>query len=193
MKEKKISNKRLAILEAAEKIIAKDGIQGFSMHKLAQEAQVAAGTIYRCFNDKEDLLYQLRLMVAQRIATTIYEGVESEKNFKAKFFIMWLNIWNLGCSHHQTICNRLQYESLPKSDYEKTREKELTFFSEIEKLFEEGKKTHIFKNLSNEILSVLFFDPALSLSKRHAWNCYQLSEKERNAAIEASWDAIIQH
>ena len=44
-------NKRLQILSAAEKLIAEVGFQGLSMQKLANEPGVAAGTIYRYFDD----------------------------------------------------------------------------------------------------------------------------------------------
>lgn len=49
-------DKHEQILTAAEKLIAESGFQGLSMHKLAKEAGVAAGTIYRYFSDKEHLL-----------------------------------------------------------------------------------------------------------------------------------------
>ena len=54
-------DKRQKIIDAAEKLIAESGFQGLSMHKFAKEAGVAAGTIYRYFSDKEDLLRQVRL------------------------------------------------------------------------------------------------------------------------------------
>ena len=40
-------DKHEQILTAAEKLIAESGFQGLSMQKLAKEAGVAAGTIYR--------------------------------------------------------------------------------------------------------------------------------------------------
>ncbi|KGK15495.1 helix-turn-helix domain-containing protein, partial [Vibrio navarrensis] len=61
-------DKRQQILSAAEKLVAEFGFQGLSMSKLAKEAGVAAGTIYRYFTDKEHLLDELRLRITRRVA-----------------------------------------------------------------------------------------------------------------------------
>ena len=71
-----MKDKRQKIIDAAESLIAESGFQGLSMHKLAKEAGVAAGTIYRYFSDKEDLLQQVRLEVTQRNAEAIQRGVD---------------------------------------------------------------------------------------------------------------------
>ena len=51
----------LRILKAAEVLMAKDGVQHLSTHKIAKQAGVSVGTIYLYFKDKEDMLHQLVL------------------------------------------------------------------------------------------------------------------------------------
>ena len=108
-------DKHEQILTAAEKLIAESGFQGLSMQKLAKEAGVAAGTIYRYFSDKEHLLDEVRLNVAERIATAVQAGVNDDMPLKTRYRTMWLNIWNLAGSNMETLSNRVQYESLPVS------------------------------------------------------------------------------
>jgi TetR/AcrR family transcriptional repressor of multidrug resistance operon len=43
------------------------------------------------------------------------------------------------------------------------------------------------------ILSGLSFEATVALARHHALGFYQLDEAAIEAAIEASWDAIIQH
>ncbi len=57
------NNKKQQILHAAVHLLAQYGFQGFSMQKLANDAGVAAGTIYRYFNDKEHLIEEVRVLV----------------------------------------------------------------------------------------------------------------------------------
>ena len=78
-------DKKAQILCAAEKLIAELGFQGFSMQKLAKEAGVAAGTIYRYFSDKNHLLDEVRLNVAKRIAIEVQAGVSDDMPLKERY------------------------------------------------------------------------------------------------------------
>ncbi|CDT73176.1 putative Transcriptional regulator TetR family [Vibrio diabolicus] len=193
MKDNPAVDKREQILVAAEQLIAESGFQGLSMQKLANEAGVAAGTIYRYFSDKEHLLEELRLNVAKRVATAVQLGVSEEMPLKQRYRTMWLNIWNLARSNLNALSNRVQYESLPCSNSSKARELERQMFAQVDLLFNQGKEEGVFKPLDNEVLSGLSFEASVALARKHALGFYQLDKAALEAAIEASWDAIIKH
>lgn len=46
------------IFSATDRLMAREGLNQLSMHKLAKEANVAAGTIYLYFKNKDELLEQ---------------------------------------------------------------------------------------------------------------------------------------
>ncbi|MGY0616752.1 TetR/AcrR family transcriptional regulator [Vibrio sp. FJH11] len=186
-------DKKDQILCAAEKLIAELGFQGFSMQKLAREAGVAAGTIYRYFSDKNHLLDEVRLNVARRIAIEVQAGVSDDMSLKERFTRMWLNIWRLSGSNVDTLNNRVQYQSLPYANNRVTLELERKMFDQVERLFDQGKAQGVFKPLDNMILSGLSFEATVALARHHALGFYQLDNAAIEAAIEASWDAIIQH
>ncbi|EHZ2782284.1 TetR/AcrR family transcriptional regulator [Vibrio parahaemolyticus] len=186
-------DKRDQILAAAEQLIAESGFQGLSMQKLANEAGVAAGTIYRYFSDKEHLLEEVRLNVAKRIASAVQAGVNDDMPLKERYRTMWLNIWNLAGSNLNAISNRVQYDSLPCTTRNKTWELERKMFAQVDRLFNQGKEQGVFKPLDNEVLSGLSFEASVALARKHALGFYQLDDDALEAAIEASWDAIIKH
>ncbi|EJG1184567.1 TetR/AcrR family transcriptional regulator [Vibrio parahaemolyticus] len=186
-------DKRDQILAAAEQLIAESGFQGLSMQKLANEAGVAAGTIYRYFSDKEHLLEEVRLNVAKRIASAVQAGVNDDMSLKERYRTMWLNIWNLAGSNLNAISNRVQYDSLPCTTRNKTWELERKMFAQVDRLFNQGKEEGVFKPLDNEVLSGLSFEASVALARKHALGFYQLDDDALEAAIEASWDAIIKH
>ncbi|WMN87349.1 TetR/AcrR family transcriptional regulator [Vibrio parahaemolyticus] len=186
-------DKKAQILCAAEKLIAEQGFQGFSMQKLAREAGVATGTIYRYFSDKNHLLDEVRLDVAKRIAVEVQAGVSDDMSLKERYTKMWLNIWRLAGSNVDTLNNRVQYQSLPYASNRITMERERKMFDQVDKLFDQGKAQGVFKPLDNMILSGLSFEATVALARHHALGFYQLDEAAIEAAIEASWDAIIQH
>lgn len=187
-------NKHLQILSAAEKLIAEVDFQGLSMQKLANEAGVAAGTIYRYFDDKYHLIENVSLQVIQRVADAVQNGVNNSDSIKLRFRTIWLNIWNLASKSSGTIKNRVQYDSsLPIIDNIKFRELERKMFAQLEQLFNEGKEQGIFKLLDNEILSGLSLAASVSLARKHSLGFYQMDEVALEVAIEPSWDAIITH
>ncbi|NMU49616.1 TetR/AcrR family transcriptional regulator [Vibrio parahaemolyticus] len=186
-------DKRDQILAAAEQLIAESGFQGLSMQKQANEAGVAAGTIYRYFSDKEHLLEEVRLNVAKRIASAVQAGVNDDMPLKERYRTMWLNIWNLAGSNLNAISNRVQYDSLPCTTRNKTWELERKMFAQVDRLFNQGKEEGVFKPLDNEVLSGLSFEASVALARKHALGFYQLDDDALEAAIEASWDAIIKH
>jgi len=172
-------DKRQQILSAAEKLISEVGFQGLSMQKLAKEAGVAAGTIYRYFEDKDP--------------DAVQEGVNDSDPIKQRYRTMWLNIWDLAGTNLAAIKNRVQYDSLPITNSLNFRELEREMFAQVELLFNEGKEQGLFKPLHNEVLSGLSLAASVSLARKHSLGFYQLDEAALEAAIEASWDAIIKH
>ncbi len=189
----KSNDKRTLIIEAAEKLIAESGFQGLSMQKVAKEAKVAAGTIYRYFEDKEHLLDEVRLHVVKRIASSVQAGLRDDMSLKERYCTMWMNIWTLASSSSTTLSSRVQYDSLPCAHNPENRQLEREMFSKINELFEQGKEQGIFKPLENPVLAGLSFETSVVLARKQSMGLYQLEGEALRAAMEASWDAIINH
>lgn len=188
-----MEDKRQKIIDAAEKLIAESGFHGLSMHKLAKTAGVAAGTIYRYFVDKEDLLQQVRLTVCQRNAEIIQRGVDENMPLKQRFRKMWLNIFDHSGSNIELFKNRAQYDSLPCVRSHETKEVERKMFHKVDKMFTQGREQGVFKPLDNPVLAALSLEVSVTLARKQSLGYYQLDQDAIEAAIEASWDAIIKH
>ncbi|WP_162045312.1 TetR/AcrR family transcriptional regulator [Vibrio taketomensis] len=186
-------DKKQQILCAAETVIAESGFHGLSMLKVAKQAGVAAGTIYCYFSDKEHLLSEVRLSVAQRIADAVQEGVTGNEPLRDRYRQMWLNTWNLALCNKNALSNRVQYDSLPSNVEPEVRAQEKLMFHQVNKLFEDGKAQGVFKPIANEVLSGLTFEACVALARKHAIGFYQLDDAALEAAIDASWDAVINH
>jgi AcrR family transcriptional regulator len=69
---------RAEVLDAAERVFARDGLRGASVEKIALEAGYSTGAIYSSFKGKEDLFLAL---VEERIdprLARVYEAAEAE-------------------------------------------------------------------------------------------------------------------
>jgi TetR/AcrR family transcriptional repressor of multidrug resistance operon len=186
-------DKRQRILDATKQLLSEHGFQGISMQLVAKKADVAAGTIYRYFSDKEDLIEQLKVETLTQAAKAIQKGVNNDMPLKERYSMMFLNIWNLASKDGNLLLNRNQYECLPKKNSRKFRELERSLFAQVEQLYSEGKEEGIFKPLDNEILVGLSLEVSIILARKHVQGFYQLDSTALQNAIDASWDAIILH
>lgn len=187
-----MDDKRTRILDATERLLAQNGFQGLSMQKLAKEAGVAAGTIYRYFEDKHHLMEETRLYVSQRAADYIQSNINDDMSLKEKYRMIWLNIWNLT-STKSAVKSHFLYEQFDYSNKNRIHEIERKMFHKVVELFKEGKKQGVFKPLDDYILYSVSLDSSMALARKQQNRCLQLDSNALEQAIEASWDAIIQH
>ncbi|WP_084419250.1 TetR/AcrR family transcriptional regulator [Photobacterium sp. J15] len=188
-----MNDKKTRILKATEKLLAIYGFHGLSMQMVAKEAGVAAGTIYRYFEDKDDLLHQLYDHILNHVANKVTQHVSDDMPLKDRFRTMWLNIWNMANQEDAPLINRGQFENLPRRNGTEQRQMEQKLFAKVNQLFDEGKACGLFKQLDNEILSVLSLEPSACLARKHINGVFRVDETSREAAIDACWDAITQH
>jgi TetR/AcrR family transcriptional regulator, multidrug resistance operon repressor len=75
----------------AVEMLVVEGVDGFSMQKLARAAGVSPATLYIHFKDKEDLLYQLWAEQAQALTDTFLDGFDPHAPFAVGLWVQWQN------------------------------------------------------------------------------------------------------
>lgn len=66
----------LKVLEAAETILRRDGVEGLTMPAVAQEAGVSVGGIYRRFETKQDLLRAIKDRFLTRAEQSVADALD---------------------------------------------------------------------------------------------------------------------
>lgn len=92
-----------AILEIARKIVQKEGIQALNMRKVAQESQIALGTLYNYFSNKEDLIICTVESIWKEIFHT--SPVEKENSNFIGYLAMIYNAALDGCRNYPGFLN----------------------------------------------------------------------------------------
>ncbi len=77
---KKNSDKHRRIIEAAIKVFAKNGFYNSKVSEIARAAQVADGTIYLYFQNKDDILISLFEEVMQGVLDRVEAAISKETN-----------------------------------------------------------------------------------------------------------------
>ena len=85
------ANKEHSIREKALKMLVKEGLEGFSMQKLAKAADVSPATIYIYFKDKEDLIDQLCQAAGEKMIAVTFQGFHPSMSFSEGLRVQWIN------------------------------------------------------------------------------------------------------
>jgi len=84
-------NKRQRIKQQALGMIVKNGLDAFSVQKLAKAVGISPATIYIYFKDKEDLILNIYQEESDRMMEETLKGFDAEMSFKEGLRIQWIN------------------------------------------------------------------------------------------------------
>ncbi|NRD75760.1 TetR/AcrR family transcriptional regulator [Shewanella sp. VB17] len=185
-----MDNKRERIFSATEKIIAAEGLQGLSMQKIATEAEISAGTIYRYFTDKEALIFELRKNVLCKVSRYILADCQNG-DLKQKFQRIWFNMVDFASQRTPTTLSYEQYIHLPGIDSDPHQTFEKTIFGGLHQFFETGKAQDKFHRLSNKILFSISMEPAMALARSIRRGQIKYDENELEIACEICWKTLL--
>lgn len=101
------------IFSATDQLMAQEGLPNLSMHKIAKQAGISAGTIYLYFKNKEELLSEFARALFKDFQHTLQQDYDSNKSYFARYQQMWWNVWHFLQGNPTTLSNIRQYESLP--------------------------------------------------------------------------------
>jgi AcrR family transcriptional regulator len=90
MARPKSQDKRNAIVEAAIRVIAAQGLGAPTM-KIAEEAGVANGSLFTYFDTKTDLFNQLYLELKAEMASAALQGLPAGADLRKQMFHVWSN------------------------------------------------------------------------------------------------------
>lgn len=86
--------RKLMILDSAEAILHREGLNGLSMSLVAKEAEVAKGTLYLYFKNKEEILSHLTLKARKILLEEFHQRTHEHKDPLKKIEgIIWANYY----------------------------------------------------------------------------------------------------
>ncbi len=161
-----MSDKRLIILENLESIIATEGYDKLSMAKLARLSNVAAGTIYRYFKDKEDLLMSLKKQLSTRYLRQISAGVKLTHCNYETFRQVWFNLLELHTQRNPKQLSIEQYLALPSEDPKQSLQLLEATLSEFDEFFRDGVENRILYPKDYQMLAIVSFAATANIGTR---------------------------
>lgn len=178
-----------AIFKSTLRLIHQFGFHGTPMSQIAKHADVAIGTIYHYFESKDELIFALFKYCKTEVAEYIFKDDSIEKEFKERFFALWLNFVRFYIDNPEYLSFLDQFYSSPYLQQALTNET-ICGQDHVSAFLHEGVNAGAVKNLDTNILSVVFIGTAVSTVKRHLHSLHQFDKKSLNHIIEVIWDGI---
>lgn len=166
--------------------MAKEGLHHLSMHKLAKEAGIAAGTIYLYFKSKDELLAQFARRVFNKFVVAIEEDFDESQSFFEQYRKMWWNIWHFLQENPTILLNMNQYRSLPEF-IETCKETEHSCW---EQFCLKGQAANVLADLDPHMLFLLSLKTAIVLALDIKFLGTAVTDAMLESVIERSWRAI---
>lgn len=191
-------DKREAILRATLELVAAQGFHDAPCSLIAERARVAAGTIYRYFENKDMLIAELYAELEGRITSVLMEGYVAERPIRDRFIHLAIGILRYF------ICNPLEFKYIEQfhnspygTDFRRdkllgnTESNDSSCKCDIYKLlFTEGLEKQVIKVLPMPVLFDLAFGPIVLVARSHILGFIQLDDCLINQIAEACWDSL---
>lgn len=132
------TDKEELVKEKAIDLVVNDGLEGFSMNKLAKACGISVATLYIYYKDKDDLLINIGREEVGKMGKQMLEGFDPEAKFAEGLKVQWKNRAKAMLQRPKTA---LFFEQLRSS----------TYHDAIMAAFQEGFKHDMGKFVKNAV------------------------------------------
>jgi TetR/AcrR family transcriptional regulator, repressor of fatR-cypB operon len=181
--------KQEAILDGTLALISEHGFHGAPVSAIAKRAGVGAGTIYRYYETKDDLIKDLYLREKQILVQELMLGCSASLPVKENFSRIWHNMIQLRTRDEPRVRFLDQYYSSPyfvPVSPEERRELGAAYAE----LIRRGQQEGVLRPLPLPILNAMLNGPAISLANSIIAGNIEITDELLKAGFEACWHAV---
>lgn len=178
------------VFKSTLKLIRTHGIAGITMAKIAKKSNLATGTLYIYFKNKEELINALYRKLEKDASNRFFAGFKADLEFKECIKIVWVNYLNHRINFHDESIFMEQYYY---STYITLAQKQLAeeMKQPVYGLINRGKKEGV---ISSKIETEMMFSAMIGfirqLADEHVENRYTMIKERVDQAFELSWKMI---
>ncbi|MCG8668019.1 MAG: TetR family transcriptional regulator [Pseudomonadales bacterium] len=188
-REEAAQDKVARILAAATALFAERGFHGTAVPEVAKQAGVGAGTIYRYFENKEDLVNAVFRHAKQKLKLYLSEDVDFDGDMRELFHRFWLNLVRFAEE------NPIEFHFLELQDHapyldEESRNIELEVLAPIWLMGVQARQRGVVKDMPAEALMAMVWGAFVGLMKAQVLGYITVSKEVLGQAEENCWQMI---
>lgn len=182
--------KKDAILRSVLKLVNRAGFYHLNMKMIAQEAGVAAGTIYIYFKGKDELINALYQLVITDFNNYVLQGYRKDRALRENFHDMLSNAIDFFLEDTDRFSFIEQYTYSPFL-FKESHEVNYMILQPIYDMIRAAKKQKLVKNLPEAILVSLIYGPVTMMLKLYLADKTDLDKKAtKEKLLQACWQNI---
>lgn len=191
-------DKREAILQATLELVAENGFHDAPCSAIAERAGVAAGTIYRYFENKDVLIGELYHTLESRITADIMVGYDPAQPVRERFMHLGQVVLPYFIDNPQQFKFIEQFHHSPYGAAFR-RDRILGPVAAVDEtckcnlyreLFNEGVARQVIKDLPMPVLFDLAFGPIVFTARNHILGFIRLDLQLIKQVVAACWDGL---
>jgi TetR/AcrR family transcriptional regulator, repressor of fatR-cypB operon len=179
-------------LDAALQCFVERGFYGTAIPEIAQQANIAAGTIYHHFDSKEALVNALYRKWKAAIAQRVFMAFPQTASARTQFQVMWNEMVAFALAHPTAFAFIELHNHASYLDAESAAiDRNVKEFAKA--VIERAQQEGIVKPLSAKVLMELMFGAFIGMMRAHWEGRIELSDSVLRDAEQACWDAVVLH
>lgn len=186
------NEKIAAVLASTLKLIQTNGFHGTPMSKIAQDSDVAIGTIYHYFPSKDDLIFALFKHCRTLLNDYIFDGIRDDFEYRDSFFHIWRNFVKFYLENGPIFSFFEQFFSSPYYEKNKAEIQEpLGGQNKVVDFLQDGIDRKILKQVDVHLLVASYIGVALSTVHSIKFKDLSFSEQNVDILVGIIWDGAI--
>ena len=184
-----LMDKRTLILQSTLKLITENGFHGTPVSMIAADSGVAAGTIYRYFKNKEDIINELYTYVKTEFNNAILKEMYDGISIRDEYYLKWRNMVDYYINNPLEAKFMEQYATSPyinKDVFKSNLEK----YSHLKDLYKRAVNTSTIREISYEAVTIVMLGTVNKLYRIYNSKMLNVDEKITNEVFEAFWNGI---
>jgi AcrR family transcriptional regulator len=160
-----VTDKRAAIMKAALILFTQRGFHGTPTAMISKSAGVSTGTLFRCFETKNDLINSVYFSAKERLGRATCAGLEQEKDVRGKLKLLWGNTIRWGVENSFEFLFIEQFCSSPFIT-DVTQEQVERNFSFLFDLLEEGARSGALRDMDRNLALEMLYSANVAVVKK---------------------------
>jgi len=182
-------DKKQRIILTMLELVVKQGFHATPISQVAREANVAVGTIYHYFENKEQIIEEIYIMIFKDFGVILSANLNPDDDYKKQFQTMWMNLYNYFVSNPLAF-RFSEFIGVPPLISPKMVEKTKPFYVKIRDFFLKGIHDKKVKNMHVRLVMQFSYGNVISSVRLKVKGELEMNKRDLDHAIEASWDTV---
>ncbi|MGB0521794.1 MAG: TetR/AcrR family transcriptional regulator [Flammeovirgaceae bacterium] len=180
-------DKREEILNATLELVTENGFHGAPMSKVAKKANVAAGTIYHHFANKDALIVALYHEIKFKMGRALSSNDDKSWNTKKRFFHFWMNQYRFFSENTSYFRFMEQYNNSPFLTNE-IRENGKKHYKPIIDFIKDGMQKGVLREMPIQLMMTLLHSSVAAVLRLQLIGELEVTQEVLNHAMQSCWD-----